>query len=329
MRGLVTGAALVWLVCASPGWAADDAAALYATSQTELRAGRTAEAIAALRKSAELGHPPAQNALGFALQHGTGMPRDPAAALLWFRRAAEAGLPDAQRRLAHMLERGIGTPSDDEAGRLWYRRAAERGDAEAQVRLAALIEAGWHGAERNMAEAANLFLRAADQGVGIAQYRLALLFLRGDGVAQDDDVAVPLLMRAAEQRVPGAAWQLGALTYDGRGTPADADAALHWFQLGAQQDGDLILDRAIAWYDLIMAARQNPGHSDMAADTEALRHLRMAADQGLAQAQNNLAAMLYRGWGAKQDIPAAKKLFQTAAASGNKAAQAWLAWLDQ
>jgi len=140
---------------------------------------------------------------------------------------------------------------------------------------------------------------------------------------------VPLLMRAAEQRVPGAAWQLGALVHDGRGADPDQEAALHWFQLGAQQDGDFFIQRTITYYDFLKAARQKPGTGNPTADAVALRHLRVAADHGLPSAQNNLAVMMYRGWGAKQDIPTAKKLFQTAAANGNKAAEAWLAWLEK
>ena len=136
-------------------------------------------------------------------------------------------------------------------------------------------------------------------------------------------------MRAAEQRVVGAAWQLGAMASEGRGGLADNEAALHWYQLAAQHDGNAALEHLLAWYDVFKAARLKPGRNQPITDVQAVRHLRLAAEHGLPNAQNNLAVMLYNGWGVKQDIAGAKRLFSQAATAGNRTAKAWLDWLAQ
>ena len=69
-----------------------------------IQAGKPDAGLAAVKTLAEQGYPPAQNAFGFALQHGNGLPRDPAAALVWFRRAADQGFADAQFNLGFMLQ---------------------------------------------------------------------------------------------------------------------------------------------------------------------------------------------------------------------------------
>jgi TPR repeat protein len=58
------------------------------------------QALAAYRKAAEGGYPPAEYAVGLMTEAGNGIVRDEKAALEWFRRAAEHGLAEAQVRLA-------------------------------------------------------------------------------------------------------------------------------------------------------------------------------------------------------------------------------------
>ena len=170
---------LVWLGSAGLAAAADDAMALYDTSQAELRAGRPDAAISALRKAAALGHAPAQNALGFALQHGSGLPRDPAAALAWFRRAAEQGLADAEFNLGFMLQRGEAGSIDITQAADWFHRAADHGSAPAIAALGTLYADG--------------------PGAG------------GNGPARDSTLALLYLTRAAEAGEPNAANRLGVI----------------------------------------------------------------------------------------------------------------------
>ncbi|CEZ21395.1 tetratricopeptide repeat protein [Neisseria meningitidis] len=53
-------------------------------------------------------------------------------------------------------------------------------------------------------------------------------------------------------------------------------------------------------------------------DTEAVRWFRQAADQGLAQAQFNLGAMYYKGHGVRQDRALAQEWLWKACQNGNQ-----------
>ena len=65
----------------------------------------------------------AQNNLGYAFEHGQGVPQDYAEALKLYRRSAEQGDPDGQRSLGHMYESGLGVPRDYVRAHMWFSLA--------------------------------------------------------------------------------------------------------------------------------------------------------------------------------------------------------------
>ncbi|HAM72148.1 MAG TPA: hypothetical protein DCM86_10940 [Verrucomicrobiales bacterium] len=109
---------------------------------------------------------------------------------------------------------------------------AERGDSKAQFALGReLAEA----AVPDLGGAARWFQRAADQGVAEAQYRLAVCYLNGQGVAQDPDKATLFLRKAAEQGHAGAQDSLGVRYATGQGVPQNDTEAVKWFRRAAEQ----------------------------------------------------------------------------------------------
>ncbi|NIR59989.1 MAG: sel1 repeat family protein [Gammaproteobacteria bacterium] len=64
---------------------------------------------------------------------------------------------------------------------------AESGDAEAQYALAGMLSTG-QGAPQSLDDAARWYLAAAEQGHGLASYKVALLYLRGRGFPRKDFV---------------------------------------------------------------------------------------------------------------------------------------------
>jgi hypothetical protein len=78
----------------------------------------------------------------------------------------------------------------------WWEKAAAQGDAEAQFNLAVMYTKG-QGVERNPQTAFHWFLQAATQGVPSAQSKLGLLYAVGDGVAVDPIEAHRWFQRAA------------------------------------------------------------------------------------------------------------------------------------
>ena len=76
------------------------------------------------------------------------------------------------------------------------RRDAESGNAEAQYIVGCCYERGDHGLERNYAEAAKWYRRAADQDHHAAQLYLGLLYGQGLGVDLDYIVALKWVLLA-------------------------------------------------------------------------------------------------------------------------------------
>ncbi|SFU47445.1 lytic transglycosylase domain-containing protein [Pseudoduganella namucuonensis] len=69
------------------------------------------------------------------LEHGEGVPRDPAAARVLYCQAARAGHAPAQHALGWMLANGRGGARDDGAASLLFALAAAQGHAQAQAML--------------------------------------------------------------------------------------------------------------------------------------------------------------------------------------------------
>ena len=78
------------------------------------------------------------------------------------------------------------------------------------------------------------FRTLAEQGDGVSQYHLGVLYDLGQGVSQDYKVAIKWWKRAAEQGVVKAQYNLGNMYYEGRGVTKDYKAAIMWYKLAAE-----------------------------------------------------------------------------------------------
>ena len=119
-----------------------------------------------------------------------------------------------------------------EAYRIW-RPAAEAGDARAQFGIASLYDRG-QGVEVNYFLSASWYQRSARQGLAIAQFNLGNAFHHGRGVAQDDNEAVRLWELAAQQGLPSAQYNLGTQYMLGLGVKQDQVEARRWYQQAAE-----------------------------------------------------------------------------------------------
>lgn len=114
------------------------------------------------------------------------------------------------------------------------RVAAARNEAWAQYDLGVALACG-HGVERNRAEAAAWFSRAAEQGHAQAQSVLGWMYMTGSGVRRDDANALRWLRSAAMQGDTPAQNNLGIVYAQGRGVPVDRAEAEKWFRKAADQ----------------------------------------------------------------------------------------------
>ena len=75
----------------------------------------------------------------------------------------------------------------------------------------------------------------AEQGMATAQYNLGMMYDGGQGVPQDDQVALKWYRKAAEQGVATAQFNLGVMYANGRGVPRDAQESVKWYRKAAEQ----------------------------------------------------------------------------------------------
>lgn len=117
---------------------------------------------------------------------------------------------------------------------LEFREAATQGNAEAQYRLAVLYVQG-RGVARSALDAEMWMRKAAEQNHPAAQTGLGYMYLLGLGVARDDEMALHWYRKAADLGDGAAQYGLGVLYAQGRGVDMDQAEALKWYRKAAEQ----------------------------------------------------------------------------------------------
>lgn len=123
-------------------------------------------------------------------------------------------------------------PSDPIERAAYYLNRARAGDPLAQYNLAVLYARG-DGLVQDFFSAAGWFREAALAGNAAAQFDLAVIYQRGLGVRQNLAEAIAWYRRAAERNYPAAQYNLALLYAEGRGVPQDAGAAARWYRRAA------------------------------------------------------------------------------------------------
>jgi len=140
----------------------------------------TVAAMDYFRKSADLGYPLAQIALGYYYEVGGLTPVDPAQAVEWYKKAAKQDDRVGDWVLGRMYFTGTGTARDLNQAQVVLQRSANQDDPFGQHLLGLVL------LERSQyAPAAKLFEKAALQGLPQAQQQLGKLYKDGKGVPAD------------------------------------------------------------------------------------------------------------------------------------------------
>lgn len=124
------------------------------------------------------------------------------------------------------------------------RRAAERGHVMAQYRLAKLYERG-DGVPRNLSIAREWAERAARAGNRRAMHDVGVYFAEGEGAPRDEAAAFRWFREAAAFGVADSQYNLGILYQQGRGVTANPQEALFWFLVAAHHGETNAADRAV------------------------------------------------------------------------------------
>jgi TPR repeat protein len=119
-----------------------------------------------------------------------------------------------------------------------WRFLAGVGDPRAQYNLALMYFRG-QGVIQDYKQSANILRLAAVQGDATAQYDLGGMYEKGQGVTQDYAEAVKWYRRAAEQGQVSAQTNLGTVYFQGYGVIQDNVYAHMWWNIAASS-GDVM-----------------------------------------------------------------------------------------
>jgi TPR repeat protein len=173
--------------------------------------------------------------------------------------------------------------------------------------------AQWQGsgvAHRHAAQSSlERTIALADYGDARAQARLALAYLRGQGVTSDTQAALRWSAAAAQAGQPVAEYLLGSLYQPGGPIPADPRRAFTWFALAAAH-GNLK-----AMHNLAIAYDQGSGTPKDA--VKAAQWFERAAERGYVDSAFDLAVLYERGEGVAQDPVQALKWYRIAGRAGD------------
>jgi hypothetical protein len=142
------------------------------------------------------------------------VPQDYAQAVQWYHKAVEVGHPAAQNSLGFCYGKGHGVPQDYAQAAQWYLKAAEQGaeDEEyARCFLFLFYDKG-QGVPRDGAQVVQLYRKVAEQGKESAQFNLGCCYVYGRGVAKNPVIACKWFRLAAERGHSGAKEQFAALS---------------------------------------------------------------------------------------------------------------------
>jgi len=178
--------------------------------------------------------------------------------------------------------------------------------------------AQWQGAgisHRHVAQGALAqTIASADFGDAKAEARLALAYLRGQGVARDAGAALRWSAAAAQAGEPVGQYLMGALYQQGEVVKADPARAFAWFAVAASH-GNLK-----AMHNLAIAYAEGLGTGKDQA--KAAEWFTRAAERGYVDSAFDLAVLYERGAGVTQDPRQALKWYGIAAAAGDQPSKA-------
>jgi TPR repeat protein len=128
---------------------------------------------------------------------------------------------------------------DHAAAMALWRPLADQGNADAQFRVAVLYDLG-RGVAQDHAAAVRWYRMAADQGHANAQHNLGTMYEMGEGVGPDYALAAAFVWfrRAALQGYAPAQCSLGVMLMLGRGVRRDDIEAYKWLTLAMESKSE-------------------------------------------------------------------------------------------
>ena len=296
MRKLLACAVGLWAVCGGELLGAEASAEemLYeALAMPDETAEQQLAKFESMKKAADAGDPHADFLVGMFYRDGKGVAANDTLAFECFERATKKAILGSWFALGRCYFEGSGVEKDLKAAHECYLRGAYEGDSDAYVELVTDY----------------LHARGTEPSLRMALSWWEVLEKESPKKLEGLSFVVSLFETIQKQNVDkGSARAMANLGYM---------YYLGFFSERNQQEGRDLIEKAAAAGDaegqlLIGILESASGNAAKAAE-----YFAKAAEQGLDEAQFNLAVFYERGRGVAQDTGAALKLYEAAAAQGH------------
>ncbi|OHC77182.1 MAG: hypothetical protein A3B62_05845 [Rhodospirillales bacterium RIFCSPLOWO2_01_FULL_65_14] len=196
------------------------------------------------------------------------------------------------------------------------------------------------GVEKDQAEAAKWFAKAADKGDAAAEFELARMYEEGRGLPKDDKKALEWLKKAAADNHADAQILLGFYHEKGTGVEQDYTKALVWYRKANREKNDFAAkgiarierDHPQAVQDLLEAEARQEAKRDLAFKLgldalstgdykTAFEQWKPLAEAGDGPAQSQLGRFYAEGLGVEKNSGEALKWFKKATEQDEAVAQ--------
>lgn len=218
--------------------------------------------------------------------------------------AAEAGSAAGRYALFQRVayENFEPVPGGEERATELLERAAEQGLAEAQLDYAYRVK------DSDPEAAAHYFELRFEEGEADAGYQLAMLYLDGEGVPQDEQMAITLAQAAASLGNARASLFLGDRLRDGLGLAQDPSLAFAAYSVAMNEEPRAEFMVALLLYNGEGVEKDIPG---------SVPHFEQAAEQGYADASTWMGHFYQYGIEVQRDHTKAMEWYETGAAWGS------------
>jgi len=183
---------------------------------------------------ARAGNASAQNQFGYDYYTGQGVQRNYHKAFYWFSRAAAHGNSVAMHNLGCCYLLGRGVVAWPHMAVQWLRSAAQKGDESAMLDIgemydqAKIMGVAIPDANIDVPKALDWYRKAAALGSKHAAVNIAVIYIKGHGVLEDDVTAVRWFRKAAREGSVNAMNWLAWCYQNGRGVAQDRTRAMKW-----------------------------------------------------------------------------------------------------
>ncbi|MBE0700143.1 MAG: sel1 repeat family protein, partial [Acholeplasmataceae bacterium] len=204
--------------------------ALYALGLRYLEDEAWSNAVFHLERAAKQQYTLAAYTLG--MYYHEKEPKYPHKAYEWFLSAAKQEHKESEYYvgLYHQLGK-TGSPNLEQAI-YWYEKAAKQQDKNALYHLAMILI---KQDPKDFQSIFRLLERSALQNHPHAQYNLAVMYQKGDGVPRDHQKAFYWYEKAAELKLAIAQYNLGMLYFQGSVVEKNEEKAKYWWKKAAEQ----------------------------------------------------------------------------------------------